>query len=137
MSFSRMYNWVFKCWVSHGWKLIKYKKWHVQKSWDVYFQKIRSDAALAKTSLYKENKSNIKMKRKLRFLPTTQIWLVITMPKSLFVENMKWSHGPYGHFGCSSLAKYNRKWGFVTNFYTLLRILRILYYFIIVCSMLY
>ena len=31
-------------------------------------------------------------------------WIEITKSKPCFAENMKWSHGPYGHFGCGTLA---------------------------------
>ena len=44
--------------------------------------------------------SNLKKKG----TPKRGIWLVITITKSCVVENIKLSHGPYGHFGCGTLA---------------------------------
>ena len=42
-------------------------------------------------------------------------WIEITKSKSFFAENMKWSHGPYGHFGCGTLAHTCNIFHFVEN----------------------
>ena len=51
----------------------------------------------------KRNQSIIKRTWKSGVVSKTQIWLVNTMANSFFTKTMKWSHGHYGHFACSTL----------------------------------